>query len=137
MNDDRSEHKGDVLRQVPSSDILNPHWVAGFFEDISFFRKVPPLTLQSFGPCMILNPFTGRCHFDGGVASLMSIVLLARTDGLRKTGRFSDYVGKRKNEAFARVGANMMHIGMLQRRVRAEAPLYLSNVFVLEKSRGE
>jgi hypothetical protein len=27
----------------------------------------------------------------------------------------------------------MMHIGILQRRVRAGAPLYLSKVFVLEK----
>src|ERR1017187_5450211 len=39
MSDDRSEHNGDILRQVPSSDILNLHWVAGFFEYISLDRK--------------------------------------------------------------------------------------------------
>src|ERR1039457_6738399 len=32
MGDDRSEHNEDVPRQVPSSDSLNLHWVAGSFE---------------------------------------------------------------------------------------------------------
>jgi glycosyltransferase involved in cell wall biosynthesis len=58
---DRSQHNADVLRQLPQSDILNLHWIAGFFDYGSFFRGLPrgmPVvwTLHD------MNPLTGGCH---------------------------------------------------------------------------
>jgi len=132
MSDDRSEHNCDVLRQVPPSDILNLHWVAGSFEYISFFRKVSP-NLPIVWTLHDMNPFTGGCHFDGGCGKFNEHCGACPQIGSSKLDDFSAHVWKRKNEPFARTGANMMHIGILQRRVRAGAPLYLSKVFVLEK----
>jgi glycosyltransferase involved in cell wall biosynthesis len=120
MSDDRSEHNGDILRQVPSSDILNLHWVAGFFEYISFFREVPP-NLPIVWTLHDMNPFTGGCHFDGGCGKFNEHCGACPQMGSSKLDDFSAHVWKRKNEAFARVGANMMHIVAPSRWLAAEA----------------
>ena len=120
MSDGRSEHNGDVLRQVPSSDILNLHWVAGSFEYISFFRKVPP-NLPIVWTLHDMNPFTGGCHFDGGCGKFNEHCGACPQMGSSKLDDFSAHVWKRKNEAFARVGANMMHIVAPSRWLAAEA----------------
>ena len=64
FSDDRSQHNADVLRQLPPSDILNLHWIAGFFDYGSFFRglrrDMPVVwTLHD------MNPLTGGCHHAG------------------------------------------------------------------------
>jgi glycosyltransferase involved in cell wall biosynthesis len=120
MSDDRSEHNGDVLRQVPSSDILNLHWVAGSFEYISFFRKVPP-NLPIVWTLHDMNPFTGGCHFDGGCGKFNENCGACPQMGSSELDDFSAHVWKRKSEAFASVGANMMQIVAPSRWLAAEA----------------
>lgn len=120
MSDDRSEHNGDVLRQVPPSDIVNLHWVAGFFEYISFFRKVPA-NLPIVWTLHDMNPFTGGCHFDGGCGKFVEHCGACPQIGSSKLDDFSAHVWKRKNKALARVGANVMHIVAPSRWLAAEA----------------
>ena len=120
MSDDRSEHNGDVLRQVPSSDILNLHWVTGSFEYISFFRKVPR-NLPIVWTLHDMNPFTGGCHFDGGCGKFNEHCGACPQMGSTKLDDFSAHVWKRKSEALASVGANMMHIVAPSRWLAAEA----------------
>jgi glycosyltransferase involved in cell wall biosynthesis len=120
MSDDRSEHNGDVLRQVPSSDILNLHWVAGSFEYISFFRKVPP-NLPIVWTLHDMSPFTGGCHFDGGCGKFNEHCGACPQIGSSKLEDFSAHVWRRKNEAFASVGKNMMQIVAPSRWLAAEA----------------
>lgn len=120
MSDDRSEHNGDVLRQMPSSDVLNLHWVAGAFEYSSFFRKVPN-NLPIVWTLHDMNPFTGGCHFDGGCGKFVEHCGACPQIGSLKLDDFSAHVWERKNKALARVGANMMHIVAPSRWLAAEA----------------
>src|SRR3954453_21377816 len=38
FSDDRSEHGGEVLKQIPVGDVITLHWVGGFFDWQSAFR---------------------------------------------------------------------------------------------------
>jgi glycosyltransferase involved in cell wall biosynthesis len=64
FSDDRSPHGSDLLRQLPSCDIINIHWVAGFldYERLFCIHPSTPIvwTLHD------MNPFTGGCHYDLG-----------------------------------------------------------------------
>jgi glycosyltransferase involved in cell wall biosynthesis len=120
VSDDRSEHNGDVLRQLPSSDILNLHWVAGFFDYGSFFRKVPA-SLPIVWTLHDMNPFTGGCHFDGGCGKFQDHCGACPQIGSSKPEDFSSRVWKRKKEAFAAVRANRIQIVAPSRWLAAEA----------------
>ena len=65
FSDDRSPQNADVLEQIPASDIVNLHWVAGFIDFQEFFRRFPA-NLPVVWTLHDMNPFTGGCHFDGG-----------------------------------------------------------------------
>src|ERR1700688_4337177 len=41
FSDDRSEHGADVLGQLPPTDILHLHWIAGFIDCRDFFEQLP------------------------------------------------------------------------------------------------
>lgn len=70
FSDDRSPQNADVLEQVPASDILNLHWVAGFLDYQKFFRRLPA-NLPVIWTLHDMNAFTGGCHFDGGCGKFM------------------------------------------------------------------
>src|SRR5687768_16088760 len=38
FSDDRTEHAGEPLAQLPPADVINLHWVAGFVDYEPFFR---------------------------------------------------------------------------------------------------
>jgi len=124
MNDDRSEHNGDALGQVPSSDILNLHWVAGFIDYKDFFRRLPP-SLPIVWTLHDMNPFTGGCHFDGGCGRFREHCGACPQMGSSRLDDFSAQVWKRKKDAFARfdgnAGANRMRIVAPSRWLAAEA----------------
>jgi len=63
FSDDRSKYGNAAALQVPSCDIINLHWVAGFIDYKSFFDTIPnntPIVLRLSD----MNPFTGGCHYD-------------------------------------------------------------------------
>ena len=105
MSDDRSEHSADVLRQVPPSDVLNLHWVAGFIDYKDFFRRLPP-NLPIVWTLHDMNPFTGGCHFDGGCGKFDEQCGACPQIGSSKADDFSAQVWKRKKEAFTPFGGN-------------------------------
>jgi hypothetical protein len=58
----RSSQNADVLRQIPATDILNLHWMAGFIDYREFFGSLPG-DLSLVWTLHDMNPFTGGCHF--------------------------------------------------------------------------
>ena len=64
FTDDRSQHGADVLRQLPPTEVLNLHWVAGFIGYRPFFRRLPS-ELPVVWTLHDMNPFTGGCHHAG------------------------------------------------------------------------
>ena len=63
FSDDRNQHGADVLRQLPQTDVLNLHWIAGFLDYRDFFRQLPP-SLPVVWTLHDMNAFTGGCHYD-------------------------------------------------------------------------
>jgi glycosyltransferase involved in cell wall biosynthesis len=70
FSDDRSPQNADVIEQIPASDILNLHWMAGFIDYQEFFRRLPANLLVVW-TLHDMYPFTGGCHFDGGCGKFM------------------------------------------------------------------
>jgi glycosyltransferase involved in cell wall biosynthesis len=124
MSDDRSEHNGDVLRQMPPSDILNLHWIAGFIDYKDFFRQIPR-NLPVVWTLHDMNPFTGGCHFDGGCGKFSDRCGACPQLDSSEPDDFSAQVWIRKKEAFAssggNVGANHMQIVAPSRWLAAAA----------------
>ena len=55
---------GNMLVQIPRSELVNLHWVAGFVDYPTFFS--PRLTKPVVWTLHDMNPFTGGCHYDQG-----------------------------------------------------------------------
>ncbi len=100
FSDDRSPNSADVLGQLPPSDILNLHWVAGFFDYREFFRKLPA-HLPVVWTLHDMNPFTGGCHFDGGCGKFAERCGACPQLGSNDPEDLSAQVWKRKREAFS------------------------------------
>ena len=124
MSDDRSEHNGDALRQLPPSDILNLHWVAGLIDYKDFFRRLPP-SLPVVWTLHDMNPFTGGCHFDGGCGRFREHCGACPQMRSSKLDDLSAQVWKRKKNAFATFGGsasgNRMRVVAPSRWLAAEA----------------
>jgi glycosyltransferase involved in cell wall biosynthesis len=99
FSDDRSPNNADVLGQFPPTDILNLHWVAGFFDYREFFRKLPA-HLPVVWTLHDMNPFTGGCHFDGGCGKFAERCGACPQLGSNDAEDLSAQVWERKREAF-------------------------------------
>jgi glycosyltransferase involved in cell wall biosynthesis len=109
FTDDRSENGADILGQIPRSDVLNLHWIAGFFDYRDFFPHVPA-GLPVVWTLHDMNPFTGGCHYDEGCGRYVEhcgrCPQLASSDDNDLSAR----IWKRKKMAFASLGAQMLHL---------------------------
>jgi glycosyltransferase involved in cell wall biosynthesis len=109
FSDDRSANNADVLGQMPPSDIVNLHWVAGFFDYREFFRKLPA-RLPVVWTLHDMNPLTGGCHFDGGCGKFAG-----RCGGCPQLGSndpkdLSAQVWRRKQAAFSALNVEGVHL---------------------------
>src|SRR5262245_54476811 len=64
FSDDRSEHAGEIVRQLPECDVINLHWIGGgFLDHESFFAGYPkhvPLAWRLAD----MGALTAGCHYD-------------------------------------------------------------------------
>lgn len=100
FSDDRSPNNADVLGQLLPTDILNLHWVAGFFDYRDFFRKLPA-HLPVVWTLHDMNPFTGGCHFDGECGKFAARCGACPQLASNDPSDLSAQVWKRKREAFS------------------------------------
>jgi glycosyltransferase involved in cell wall biosynthesis len=61
---DRTERGAELAQQLPSSDVINLHWIANFVDYASFFGSLPQRTPLVW-TLHDTNPFTGGCHYFG------------------------------------------------------------------------
>jgi len=59
--EDRTQHKGQVLPQCPSADLINLHSVYGFLDHGAFFRNVSVPIVWTLHD---MNAFTGGCQYN-------------------------------------------------------------------------
>jgi glycosyltransferase involved in cell wall biosynthesis len=109
FSDDRCEHGADLLRQLPQSDILHLHWIAGFLDYGDFFRRIPR-ELPVVWTLHDMNPFTGGCHFDAECGKYQKLCGACPQIGSLKEVDFSAASLARKKNAFASIGDRAMQI---------------------------
>ena len=63
ITDDRSRFAGELLGQVPPTDLLHFHWVSEFVDLPSSFEKIDVPIVWTLHD---MNPFTGGCHYAFG-----------------------------------------------------------------------
>ena len=109
FSDDRSQHGGDLLTQLPDCNIINLHWVAGFVDYHAFFAYVPqdvPIvwTLHD------MNPFTGGCHYDHGCGGYLKTCGACPQLGSSDPGDLSNQVWQRKYRLFGNLPPERLHV---------------------------
>jgi glycosyltransferase involved in cell wall biosynthesis len=68
FSSDRSQFGSSVAAAMPSCDVVNLHWVAGFVDYQSFFTQVAT-RMPVVWTLHDMNPFTGGCHYDCGCSA--------------------------------------------------------------------
>lgn len=119
-SDDRSQYGGELLKQLPRTDVLNLHWVAGTFDYREFFSQLPK-GLPVVWTLHDMNPFTGGCHFDAGCGRFQAQCGACPQLGSTDPRDFSHRAWTRKKEAFDAAGRGRIHIVAPSRWLAAEA----------------
>jgi glycosyltransferase involved in cell wall biosynthesis len=99
FSDDRSLHAADVLRQLPPTDVLHLHWLAGLIDYRDTFRQVPS-ALPVVWTLHDMNPFTGGCHFSDSCDRYTESCGSCPQLGSRSMNDYSAQIRKRKMRAY-------------------------------------
>jgi glycosyltransferase involved in cell wall biosynthesis len=120
FSDDRSEHDGELLKQLPACDVINLHWVGGFFDHESFFPGYPkdvPLVWRMAD----MGAMTGGCHYTQGCEKFTAQCGACPQLGSRDEHDLSRDVWTRKNRAMASVGPGGLNIVGTSQWIAGEA----------------
>ena len=109
FSDDRSPHGEAPLRQIPSCDILNLHWISGFLDSNSMFRQVPDRahlvwTLHD------MNAFTGGCHYNAGCEKHLSGCGSCPQLGSTQERDLSRQIWNRRLSAYSRLAPSKLRL---------------------------
>lgn len=120
FTDDRSEHGRDVLEQLPPSDVVHLHWVAGMFDFGAFFPSVPA-RVPVVWTVHDMNPFTGGCHYDLGCGRYVEGCGRCPALGSNRVRDLSRAILRRKLQALQRVDPARLHVVTPSRWLHGEA----------------
>jgi glycosyltransferase involved in cell wall biosynthesis len=109
FSDDRSIFGDILLRQLPSCDIINLHWIAGFVDYQSFFSAVPR-SVPIFWTLHDMNALTGGCHFDDGCNRYETGCGACPQIGSSDSHDLSHQIWQRKQSVFSRLEPERLHI---------------------------
>ena len=109
FSDDRSALRSDVRFQLPPSEVINLHWVAGFIDYFDFLSKVPQQTPVVW-TLHDMNPFTGGCHYDEDCGKFMAACGACPQLGSGDDTDLSRQVWQRKRKALSRVPPGRLHV---------------------------
>ena len=120
FSDDRSEHASDVLLQMPNSDVLNLHWIAGLFDYAQFFQRLPshlPLvwTLHD------MNQLTGGCHHADSCRKFCESCGACPQLDSSNFNDFSHDIWRRKARAYSHLQSDRVRIVTPSRWLAGEA----------------
>jgi glycosyltransferase involved in cell wall biosynthesis len=109
FNDSRSEYGVALLEQLPSCDLINLHWIAGFVDYKSFFARAPghiPIVWTFHD----MNPFTGGCHYDEGCGRFVECCGGCPQLGSKDLHDLSRQIWRRKRNIFQQIKPDTLHI---------------------------
>lgn len=120
FSDDRNQHGAGVLRQLPRTDVLNLHWIAGFLDYRDFFRQVPP-SLPVVWTLHDMNAFTGGCHYDENCGKFRLQCGACPQLDSSEPQDLSKHILLRKHEAFSFPGGQKLQLVTPSRWLAEEA----------------
>jgi glycosyltransferase involved in cell wall biosynthesis len=120
FSDDRSQHGADIFRQLPPSDVVNLHWVAGFIDYQKFFQHLPA-DMRVVWTLHDMNPFTGGCHYDGGCGRFSERCGVCPQLNSKDPGDLSSEVWARKRRAFGAQFSSQVRVVAPSRWLAVEA----------------
>ena len=114
FSDDRSIYGDIVLRQLPSCDIINLHWIAGLVDYQSFFSAIPR-SVPIFWRLSDMSALTGGCHFDHGCGRHETGCGACPQIGSNDAHDLSHQIWQRKRSVFNSLEPERLHIIALNR----------------------
>lgn len=120
FSDDRSVLRSDLRLQLPPSEVINLHWVAGFIDYWDFLSTVPR-QIPVVWTLHDMNPFTGGCHYDEGCGKFANACGACPQLGSSEETDLSRRIWTRKKKAFESVPPGRMYVVGDSRWLAAEA----------------
>jgi glycosyltransferase involved in cell wall biosynthesis len=120
FSDDRSEHAGALLGQLPECDLINLHWVAGLLDHETFFAGYPrhvPLVWRLAD----MSGLTGGCHYSQGCEKFSRQCGACPQLGSSDENDLSRQVWTRKKRSLSLVGPGGLQIVGPSRWIASEA----------------
>ena len=119
FSQERVDGDENVLVQLPRSEIVNLHWVAGFVDYPTFFS--PRLRKPVVWTLYDMNPFTGGCHYDQYCGKFRDRCGACPLLGSQDEGDLSRQVFEGKENALRDWPTEMLHIVTPNRWLAQEA----------------
>jgi glycosyltransferase involved in cell wall biosynthesis len=120
FSDDRTQHGGDLLAQLPAADVINVHVIRLFADYQAFFTVVPRHT-PVVRTLHDMNFFTGGCHTDEGCGKYTGLCGTCPQLGSRKAKDLAHRIWQRKQAALSSVEPDRLHIVAPSRWLANEA----------------
>lgn len=120
FSDSRSEHDGEIVRQLPACDIITLHWTGGFLDYPSFFNGYPknvPLVWRLAD----MGALTGGCHYNQGCDKFTAACGACPQLGSRDEHDLSRRGWNIRKDALAEVGPAGLHVVGTSQWIAAEA----------------
>lgn len=103
----RSQFGSDIMADMPTCDVINLHWVAGFVDYalLPLLAKKPLVwTLHD------MNPFTGGCHYDDGCTRYLESCGACPQLGSETVDDLSREIFLKKQDAFRQLNPDKFHV---------------------------
>ncbi|PYN72919.1 MAG: glycosyl transferase family 1 [Candidatus Rokuibacteriota bacterium] len=108
FSDDRSAYASAVLDQIPACDVINLHWIPGFVDYRTFFKRMTRST-PIVWTLHDLNPLTGGCHYSLGCDRYLAHCGTCPQLGSDKPKDLSHEIWERKRRVFSRAPPSTLH----------------------------
>jgi glycosyltransferase involved in cell wall biosynthesis len=109
FSDDRSQHGDAPLRQIPTCEILNFHWISEFLDSASMFRQTPSRT-RIVWTLHDMNAFTGGCHYDAGCQKHRSNCGACPQLGATQEKDLSRQIWNRRQSAYSSLAPSQLQL---------------------------
>jgi glycosyltransferase involved in cell wall biosynthesis len=110
FSDDRTPDGGHLVAQIPTCDVINLHWVAGFVDYQGFFPAIARRGAPLVWRLADMNAFTGGCHYDDGSGKFTQQCGACHQLGSTDPDDLSHQVWLRKKQGLSHVSDDGLHL---------------------------
>ena len=121
FSDDRTPYGRQLADQLPTADVINLHWVAGFVDYDGFFPAASRGRVPLVWRLADMNAFTGGCHYDDHSGKFTQQCGACHQLGSTDPSDLSHQIWARKKQALAHLPDDGLHLVGTSRWIAGEA----------------